>query len=237
MWKYRKQLSLQFLEPAMIDMRYKCLVIDHDDTSVNSTPFIHYPAFLQGMKYLRPEMKQINFEQYMVKNFDPGLGEYFTKELLFDKNELSEEIKIWRSFTDRMIPEFFPGFLEFVNAFRYKGGIVAVVSHSLKENIERDYKHKAGFMPDMVFGWEQDENRRKPHPYPVIEIIRHFNLDKNDILVLDDLKPGLLMAKNANVKFAAAGWAYDIPVIKKFMKKNGDFYFSSIEELKEFILS
>jgi phosphoglycolate phosphatase-like HAD superfamily hydrolase len=43
----------------------------------------------------------------------------------------------------------------------------------------------------MVFGWELDEHQRKPNPYPIIEIIKRFNLDNTEVLVLDDSKPGL----------------------------------------------
>jgi phosphoglycolate phosphatase/pyrophosphatase PpaX len=40
------------------------------------------------------------------------------------------------------------------------------------------------------------------------------------------------MARGAGAHFAAAGWAYDVPEIAEFMKKNCDYYFSSVEELK-----
>ena len=36
-------------------MRYQCLVLDHDDTVVNSTATINYPAFVQTLQKLRPE--------------------------------------------------------------------------------------------------------------------------------------------------------------------------------------
>ena len=40
------------------------------------------------------------------------------------------------------------------------------------------------------------------------------------------------MAKGAGVTFAAAGWAYDIPEIENFMRKNCDFYLKSIGDLE-----
>ena len=33
-------------------MRYQCLVLDHDDTVVNSTATINYPAFVQTLQKL-----------------------------------------------------------------------------------------------------------------------------------------------------------------------------------------
>jgi hypothetical protein len=85
-------------------MKYKCLIVDHDDTSVDSTPHIHYPAFLEAMKTLRPGMEKLGFEQYMMKNFEPGFGNFLMKELHFDKDEFLEEFRIWRGFTERITP-------------------------------------------------------------------------------------------------------------------------------------
>ena len=33
-------------------LKYPCLVLDHDDTVVRSTPTIHYPAFVETLKAL-----------------------------------------------------------------------------------------------------------------------------------------------------------------------------------------
>ena len=35
-------------------MRFRCLVMDHDDTTVNSTATIHFPSFLAYLKLVRP---------------------------------------------------------------------------------------------------------------------------------------------------------------------------------------
>ena len=56
-------------------MRYKCLVLDHDDTVVDSTASIHYPAFLEALKVLRPGCETISLEDYFRENFDPGFIE------------------------------------------------------------------------------------------------------------------------------------------------------------------
>ena len=38
-------------------LRYPCLVLDHDDTVVQSTPTIHYPAFMATLNELRPDVR------------------------------------------------------------------------------------------------------------------------------------------------------------------------------------
>ena len=53
--------------------------------------------------------------------------------------------------------------------------------------------------------------------------------------MVDDLKPGYDMAKACGIKFAAAGWAYDIPRIEAFMRENCDLYFKTVAELAEYL--
>ena len=94
-------------------MKYKCLILDHDDTVVMSTPSIHYPSFIEAIKVLRPNLSS---------------------------------------------------------------------------------------------------------------------------LTLDDLKPGLHMAKSCNVDFASAGWSHVIPEVIEFMKSNSTYYFKEIKDLRNLIL-
>ena len=76
---------------------------------------------------------------------------------------------------------------------------------------------------------------RKPHPYAIHEIENRFQLSPEDILVIDDLKPGYDMAKAAGVPFAAAGWAYDVPSIENFMRKHCSLYFKTVQELGAYL--
>src|SRR5699024_11433545 len=91
-------------------------------------------------------------------------------------------------------------------------------------------------LPDAIFGWELKEHQRKPHPYPIKQILDRYNLAVTDALVLDDLKPGMTMAKSCNLDFAAAGWSHKIPEIKQWMEANSDYYFGTVEEFRNFIL-
>ena len=50
--------------------------------------------------------------------------------------------------------------------------------------------------------------------------------------MLDDLKPGYDMALACSVRFAAAGWANDIPEIERFMRRSCDLYFKTVPELR-----
>ena len=60
-----------------------------------------------------------------------------------------------------------------------------------------------------------------------------YALKPEEVLVIDDLMPGLDMARAAGVPFAAAGWCFDIPENERHMWENADFYFPTVGELQQ----
>lgn len=217
-------------------LKYKCLILDHDDTGVKSTPDIHYPSFVEALRDLRPNDQPITFEDFVRFCFDPGFSSLCKDVLKFTEEEQKHQQVVWKRYTESIVPDFYELFVETVQEFKRRGGIVTVVSHSERNRIERDYSIHCGFVPDAIFGWELPEHQRKPYPYPIEEILRRFNLQETEALMLDDLKPGLNMARNCNVDFAAAGWSHSIPEIKEQMKSESKYYFETIEQFNRLIL-
>ncbi len=221
-------------------LKYKCLIIDHDDTAVDSTSSIHHPAHLEAMKILRPGLVPVDLEGWFLKNFDPGIMPYLTEELNLNSNELEEEFNIWRSYTSIRIPHFYPGFLEVLHHYREEGGLIAVVSHSQEDLIRRDYKHNSAlspFMPDIIYGWVDDHSKRKPSPWPAQQILAKFQLRPEEVLIIDDLKPGVQMSRAAGVAAAAAGWGHDITEIRDYMTENCLAYFKTVKHFAAFIFA
>ncbi len=217
--------------------RYPCLVVDHDDTSVMSTPILHYPAHVEALRLLRPGLEPIGLEGWLSKNFDPGLMQYLQGELRMDEAELGTTYRVWREYTSGRVPSFFPGLLDIYAEHLRRGGALVVISHSAPEMIERDYRAAAAageplVAPDLVFGWDDDPERRKPHPYPLLETMRRLGYKPGEILVLDDLKPGADMAASAGVDFAAAAWGHSIPLIRDAMRERGGYFLERVEELR-----
>ena len=60
----------------------------------------------------------------------------------------------------------------------------------------------------------------------------HKGLSPDEMLVVDDLKPGLDMAHAAGVPFAAVGWAYRVPALETYMKENAEYYLDSVDALR-----
>jgi beta-phosphoglucomutase-like phosphatase (HAD superfamily) len=218
-------------------LRYRCLLIDHDDTAVDSTTAIHYPAHLDALAQMRPDRTPPTRDQWLVLNFH-GFMEYMEGELRFDKQELAREFEIWQKWTHAHVPSFFPGFLELLMDYRAQGGRVAVISHSEADMVEACYRAVAGapFLPDMIFGWDHDPSRRKPSPWPVQEALRAFGCAPAEALIVDDLKPGLDMARATGVPFAAAGWSHRIEEIERFMRANAIAYCRTVSDLRRLAL-
>ena len=215
-------------------MKYRCLVLDHDDTVVNSTATIHYPAYVAYINQHKPG-PLLTLEEYFSYNFDPGVIPMFRDICGLSEQEMEEEEAFWVEYVKDHIPEAYKGMKEILQDHKQKGGLICVVSHSFSHYILRDYKANGLPEPDMVFGWELEAPLRKPAPYALYEIMKKYELKPEELLVVDDLKPGYDMACAAGVPFAAAGWANDVPKIEQFMRKNCELYFKHVEELAEFL--
>ena len=215
-------------------LRYPCLVLDHDDTTVNSTATIHYPAFVAFTKERFPDI-HLTLEDYFNLNFDPGVVALFRDICGMTEEQMQEEERFWNAFCQTHVPEAYPGIRELLEEQRQRGGKICVVSHSYTKNILRDYRANGLPEPDLVFGWESPKEQRKPNTWPLIQIQKQLGFSADEMLVVDDLKPGYDMAKDAGVPFAAAGWANDIEKIERFMRSNCGLYFKTVEALRGYL--
>lgn len=219
-------------------MKYKCLVLDHDDTVVDSSASIHYPSFVEYLKIARPHLAdKYTLEEYFEKNFHPGILELFTDEIGLSDEELKEEEAFWREYVKNHIPNAYPGMAEIIADFKTCGGIVAVDSHSLTDNIIRDYKANGLPEPDVIYGWDIPKEMRKPAPGTLFDLMKKYDLKPEEILVVDDLKPGYDMARAAGVDIAAAGWAHNVPEIAGFMRENCEYFCESVEEIRKILFN
>ncbi|MGL5616079.1 MAG: HAD family hydrolase [Sarcina sp.] len=215
-------------------LRYKCLVLDHDDTVVKSTPSIHYPSFQDTLTKIRPDVT-MTMDEFTTHCFEPGFHSLCMEILNFSEEEMTFQLENWNEHVSKTIPEYYEGFDRIIKRYKELGGIIAVVSHSMEKNILRDYKANFSIEPDIIFGWDLDAEKRKPSLYPLKEIMRKYNLKPTELIMVDDLKPGFDMAKGCEVDFVCAGWSNDIEKIESFMRNNCDYYFNKVEELEELL--
>ena len=215
-------------------MRYRCLIFDHDDTTVNSTATIHHPCFVHFLEEYYPG-RFCSLEEYFLKNFDPGFIPMCREEYGMDDRMIEIEGQYWRDYVRSRVPDDYPGIREIMEQQKAEGGMTAVISHSFRDNILRDYLANSLPTPNLVFGWEMPAEKRKPNAWPLQEVLRQLDLRPEEALMIDDLKPGYDMAQACGVPFAAAGWSNNIQMIETFMRSNCNLYFKHVSDLADYL--
>lgn len=216
-------------------LKFPCLVLDHDDTVVQSEATVNYPFFVEFLKEARPGMT-ITLAEYVSGCYAPGYIPMCRERFGFTDAELETEYNAWKAHIRSHIPAPYPGIGGIIRRYKEAGGRICVVSQSARENILRDYRAHFGLEPDQIFGWDLPEAQRKPSPYALKRIMGRYGLTPAELLVIDDMKPAVQMARRAGVRIAFAGWGRrDFPEIYREMSGLCDYVFDSTESLEKFL--
>ena len=216
-------------------LKFPCLVLDHDDTVVQSEATVNYPYFCYILDQFRPGTT-ITLKEYTEGCYHQGFVEMCKETYNFTDDELALEYRGWKEYVRDHIPVPFPGMKEIILRHKAAGGLVCVVSHSTEETILRDYRAHFGLQPDDIYGWDYPEHQRKPNPYPLMEIMKKYHLSPADILVVDDMKPAWEMASKVQVPIAFAGWGrQNYPEIVAEMTALCDYAFDATEKMYQFL--
>lgn len=216
-------------------LKYPCLVLDHDDTVVQSEKTINYPYFENILQEFRPGTT-VTLREYTEGCYHLGFADMCRKWYGFTEQELADEFEGWKSYIRNHVPPPYPGMDDIIRRQKELGGKICVVSHSCDENIRRDYAAHFGIQPDDIFGWDLPEEHRKPSTYPLEQIMQKYGFRPEELLVVDDMKPAYEMASKAGVCIAFAAWGRrDFPELMEQMKEICNFSFDSTSQLAHFL--
>lgn len=216
-------------------LKYPCLVLDHDDTVVQSELTVNLPYFLLTLDSFRPGAT-ISAEEYADGCYRMGFANMCRQRFSFTEQEILEEYMGWKEYIKTHIPDPFPGIGDVIRKQKALGGKVCVVSHSCNENITRDYSRNFGILPDEIFGWDLPEELRKPNDYALKAIMDKYGFSPREMLVVDDMKLAYTMAKKQQVPIAFAAWGRkNCPAICEEMRRICDFSFDTPKEFGNFL--
>ena len=216
-------------------LKYPCLVLDHDDTVVQTLKTLSYPFWCLELEQFRPGTT-MTLSEYVTACHHLGFADMCRECFHFTEEELAEEHRQWMEYVMQNVPDYFPGMDRIIRRQKEEGGLLCVVSHSNSENIIRDYETHFGILPDAIYGWDRPPQERKPNPWPLRDIMEKFSLKPEDLLVVDDMKLACLMAEPLGVEVAFAGWDdMGVPELREEMKSLCDYAFESTEDLEEFL--
>lgn len=216
-------------------LKYPCLVLDHDDTVVQTMKTLSYPFFYLELEQFRPGTT-MSLSEYITECYRRGFADMCRECFDFTDEEMVLEHQQWMGYIMENIPEIFPGIERIIHRQKENGGILCVVSHSNSDTIRRDYHAHFGIQPDAIYGWDMEPHQRKPHPWPLQDIMKKYNLRPEEILVVDDAQLACQMADSMGIKVAFAGWDdMGVPEIRKEMEQRCAYSFNSITELENFL--
>lgn len=216
-------------------LKFPCLVLDHDDTVVQSESTVNYPFFVEFLKIHRPGAS-ITMHEYISECFQPGYVEMCKARFDFTEEELLLEYTQWKEHIRNHIPAPYPGIERIIQRQKEEGGILCVVSQSAQENIARDYKAHFGIQPDEIYGWDLAPEHRKPNPWALHQIMEKYHFSPEQLLVIDDMKAAVQMSRAAACLIAFAGWGrVDFPQITAEMSQLCDYTFTTTESLEKFL--
>ena len=123
-------------------LKYPCLVLDHDDTVVQSESTINYPFFVYILDQYRPGAT-ITLDEYVEGCCHLGFADMCRKRWQFTEAEMLEEYTGWKEYSRKNTPPLCPGIDRIIRKHKELGGILCVSSLSTAEIIERDYSQNA----------------------------------------------------------------------------------------------
>ena len=215
-------------------MRYKCLITDHDDTLLNSTVEIHYPCMVECLDVLRPGTP-LSFDEFAHYNFELGFHTYTTDILRLSAEEKARQAAIWHRWVDTHRATFFPHVREVLTRFKEAGGILVVSTHNEEKHIIKDFEHAGCPLPDAIYGWDLDIEKRKPSPYTIEQVEQRFGVARSEMVMLDDMKIGLNMCRAAGVDFIYADWARKPDPLRAEMRRLADYTAESFLDVEKIL--
>ena len=216
-------------------LKYPCLVLDHDDTVVASEIAVNSTCFLEALEKFRPG-EWMDHPEFVSWCFKYEFADFLRIRYGFTPEEAKEEYEMWKIYARTHIPPGCEGIRDIILEQKRRGGLVCVASLSSRDNILRDYDLHIGIRPDLIFS--KDDPISKPDPFPLNQIMETYHLSPADLLMVDDLKTGLQMAKAADVPIAAALWGHqNAPEIIGYMTERCDFAFHITKELYDFLFT
>ena len=145
-------------EKKQRELRVRCLVLDHDDTVVKSTPEINFPAFLRSLKDLRGTT--MSYEQFVEYNFDPGFYEMCADILHYTPEEIRYQEAEWERAAAVTIPAVYEGLPEILHTYMENGGKnLCVFPFHAKDDFER-YEAAGLPTPELIFDWACPEGKK-----------------------------------------------------------------------------
>lgn len=204
-------------------LRKKCLILDHDDTIINSQESIHYPLFVEVLKKLRPNIQPIDFERFIDLSNELGFVKMCRTLYHYTPQEIEFEYHYWKTHSAAMQAPSFEGLKEILQAFTQAGGLIIVYTMNSSQNVLQDYERLFQFVPHKIIAHDQYVVLKKPYRLSILHALHELELNVKECIFIDDTPMLLELKDRLNMDFLAANWAksahplwkhrHDVPIL------------------------
>lgn len=185
----------------MINLRnFKNIIFDFDGTIADSLS-IHDNAFKEVLK---PHSLNFNYYDY------GGMSTANAFKLIFEQNNTAiSDADLGKLVTSKQEManlhyqrsiEFIDGAGDFIRQLAAQGKNLFVASSGSRPNVETGLKKLGVFSYFTAVVTSNDVSHAKPDPEIFLKVIKDFNLDKKETLIIEDANSGLTAAVRAKVE-------------------------------------
>jgi beta-phosphoglucomutase-like phosphatase (HAD superfamily) len=204
----------------MKNLKKRCLILDHDDTLMDSQYSVHYPIFLETLSMMRPNDPIPSFKEFVLLSNKYGFEGYIRAVYNFSEQEVETEITFWRTQVPLKKAKIFHEVAKVVEEFVQSNGILVVYSYSDRSMILNDYQRFFDFEPHDIIGFDNALPFRKPARAPLLKMMHAFDLKASDCLLVDDMPLLIETANRANIDMVGANWSLSSRYVWKRKHQN-----------------
>lgn len=181
--------------------RYKAVIYDIDGTLLNTFDMNMYPL----IQIIQEELGETwTLDQVRPFYAQPGLKTMKDLGIQDIDKTYARWVAYVNTYKTGATP--FGGIVGMLERFQVDGIRQAVVSSKMRGQYEIDVVNQglASYMETAVL--EEDTEKHKPDPEPILECLRRMKLDPRDVIYIGDAESDLIAAQRAGVDFGLACW-------------------------------
>jgi len=208
---------------------FKGIIFDIDGTLTSTNELIFKSFNHIAKKYLDISFTDEEIIAFFGPTEDVILKELCGKNFEAAKNDYYEFYK-----SHHHIANLYPGIKELLDYLNTKGVLLAVFTGKGKQAslITLEELCIVNYFDIIVTG--DDVTNHKPSSEGIVKFINEYDLKKDEVLMIGDSVADVNASKEAGIRIASALW--DSYAAEKVKNLGSDYYFNSVDELKEFLV-
>lgn len=212
----------------------KLIVFDWDGTLMDSVDHI--------VSSLQTAITELNLEPKSdneIKNII-GLGLKEAFKALYPQADTSELIELTASYRKRFFQqqkspsELFPGVCELIERLLQQNYLLAIATGKGRHGLDKVLK-ETGFEQYFPITRCADESHSKPHPQMMFDIIRYYDVDPAETIMVGDTEYDLQMANNASAN--SVGVTYGVHEKQRLLDCKPLALVNNVNELQQWLLN